>query len=43
MGQYQQQMEDYLYCVNRIYGARSPIPYGLHDSQLVVVRAGADL
>ena len=33
--QAQQQMEDYLSCVNRIYGNRSMIPFGLHNSQLV--------
>ena len=42
MGQCQQQMEDYLSCVNRIYGMRSPIPHGLHDSQLVVAGVSAD-
>ena len=34
MGQYQQQIEDYLDCVSKIYNTRSPIPYGLHQSQL---------
>ena len=38
MGQCQQQMEDYLSCVNRIYGMRSPIPHGLHDSQLCLLK-----
>ena len=33
--QAQQQMEDYLTCVSRIYGNRSMIPFGLHKSQLV--------
>lgn len=36
LGQSQQQMEDYLACVSRIYNARSAIPYGLHQTQLVL-------
>lgn len=42
LGQSQQQMEDYLACVNRIYNSRSAIPYGLHHTQLVPFRSPFD-